>query len=470
MLLAAIVFHGLVISGARGRALYGFLATAAVLYFAHYLVFVRRTNGDVVEILKPVLFFNLLIVVLYYYAGFEFGLVRNDFKVGFTYSNFWDFYYQALTVTEGTFDAINTGYLPASYAISKIFAKLAKWKLGGHEITRTTIFAYCVYLVVFLSPLLLLARQLIAARRFDRETSLFLALFLATCYPVLFAVERGNFVIISFCFLSLMMYFYQRGELRRCAVFAGLLVSLKVLNFLFLLFILRRLRGQLGWFAATVAVATVVSLIALFGFELEKWMMFKTALLSPFGGMIPDAVKQTFVATDGGKLQGMSSIESFRILLRTLIYAVNVNVTTDKPLFNLLMLVVGFGFLVFFYAKRRHQTDWLDEIMVLTAIPMLFHSGAAEYNLILLLAALMLVAAREPSPYNNALLRFASLFLMLSGGIVISLVALGTEPGTSGVFNSATPKSFLVPFSLLAILLTIYSRHRLDRQRTELGG
>ena len=90
LLLFAIAFNT-VVSGAVARGVYGFAATAFVLYFSYYLVFLTKEADGWVDILKPVLFFNLTIVVLFYYAGFEFGFPRNEFKIGFTYSNFWDF-------------------------------------------------------------------------------------------------------------------------------------------------------------------------------------------------------------------------------------------------------------------------------------------------------------------------------------------------------------------------------------------
>ena len=154
ILLLAIIFHSVseiytsgLISRSGVRAIYGLFATSAVLYFSYYFVFLRKPLGEITDIFKPVLFFNISIIFLFYYAGFEFGLARNDFKVGFTYGNFWDFYYQALTAAERTYEAINTGYLPFSYALSIIYAKLLGWKKGFHPITAWTVVIYLSYLV-----------------------------------------------------------------------------------------------------------------------------------------------------------------------------------------------------------------------------------------------------------------------------------------------------------------------------------
>ena len=454
LLLVAIAFN-LVVSQGDARGGYGFFATAFLLYFSYYLVFLRQNADGLVEILKPVLFFNIVIVVLFYYAGFEFGFKRNDFRIGFTYTNFWDFYYQAMTAAEGTFEAINTGYFPFSYAISKLFAVLAGWRPGFHNIRSGTILIYLLFLIVFLSPLVLLARQIVVSKGLRGDTVFCLGLFLAICYPILFAVERGNYAIISFFFLSLMLYFYNAGKLGWCAACAGFMVSLKVVNLLFVVFVLRYCFRRLGVFLGVVLSVTCGSLIFLFGFDFAKWAVFKYALVAPFGHMVPDVAQQLFVATDGGKLQGgAAGIEAFRVLLRTLFLSVNANLTSDIPVWNLFLLAIGGIFIVYFYVVCCKTADWLDEVMVLTTIPLLFHSASAEYNLLLLMPAVMLIASRDSSVYNNTLLRFSGLFLMLSGGVVISLVKVND----AGFFNSATPKSFLVPFSLLGILMTIYMR------------
>jgi|GEM_PF-6873567 len=453
LLLMAIAFNT-VMTRAIARGVYGFVATAFVLCFSYYLVFVRQRKSWV-DILKPVFFFNLVIVVLFYYAGFEFGFPRNEFKIGFTYGNFWDYYFQSLTVAEGTFEAINTGYFPFSYALAKLFTFLSGWRLGYHNIRQATIVIYTVYLMVFLSPLILLGREIIIANRLKGDGVFFLVVFLAICYPILFVVERGNYAIVSFFFLSLMLYFYDRGKHGWCAMCAGFLIALKVVNVVFVIFVLRYCFRQLGIFFGTIISATCCSLIFLFGFDFSKWALFKYALVAPFGHMVRNVAQQYFVATDGGKLQGgAAGFEAFRVLLHTLFYSVKINLVSDVPAWNLFLLALGLVSVIYFYVRCRKSADWLDEILVLTTVPLLFHSASAEYNLLLLMPAFMLIAARGASLYNDALMRFSGLFLMLSGGVVIWLVKVDA----SETFNSATPKSFLIPFSLLGILLTIYTK------------
>lgn len=447
------------------RAFYGFLAAIAVVFYSYYLVFVRKTDGSVIDILRPVFFFNFVIVILFYYSRFDFGLPINDFKVGFTYSNFWDFYYQVLTAADKSYVAINTGYLPFSYAVAKTFAKLAGWKHDIHPIGTRVILIYTLYMAIFISPLFLFAKHVVKTRQFDKDTSFFLLIFLAISYPVLFVVERGNFLILSFFFLSLVVYFYHQGDYRRSAIFAAFLISVKVFNFIYLIFIFRRLSGYWKPFMVTLVLLSLLSLLVIFGFHIEKWGIFKYALTSPVGGMIPDAVQQVFVMTDGGKLQGGSSIDSYRVLIRTLLVGVKQNLTTDMPVFNLACMAIGAVWLGLFYAFRRKQLNWKEEILVLSIIPMLFHAQAAEYNLMLLMPCLMLICADKLTSYQEVILKLSGLYLMLSGGVVIALIDQVTSGPASGVYNSVTPKSFLVPFSLFGILWTIYFKRELHVNR-----
>ena len=153
---------------------------------------------------------------------------------------------------------------------------------------------------------------------------------------------------------------------------------------------------------------TCCSLIFLFGFDFSKWALFKYALVAPFGHMVRNVAQQYFVATDGGKLQGgAAGFEAFRVLLHTLFYSVKTNLVSDVPAWNLFLLAMGLVSIIYFYVRCRKTADWLDEILVLTTVPLLFHSASAEYNLLLLMPAFMLIAARGATLYNDALMRFS---------------------------------------------------------------
>ncbi len=163
------------------------------------------------------------------------------------------------------------------------------------------------------------------------------------------------------------------------------------------------------------------------------------------------------IETDSGKLSGgATGFEAFRILLRALFYSVKDNMTSDSAALNLVMMVVGVACICCFYLFCCRRTDWVDEILILATVPMLFHPASGSYNLMLVLPAMMVIARQKPSAYDAGMLRFAGLFLMLSSGIVISTITCCYD--VPGRYTSVTPESFLVPFSLLSILLMIFAR------------
>lgn len=450
LLLLALVYH-LVAHKFHGRSLYAVVSAYAVLYFGYYYLFRYRAES-LWQLLKPIFYFNLAIVILFYLGRFEFGLASNDFKVGFTYGNFWDFYFQALTVSDQTYKAANTGYFPFAYAISKLFAFLGGWRNGLYEVNGTMIRLYVVYLLLFLSPMILLIQEMKKSCKLDQERTWLLGIFVVVSYPFLFAVERGNFAIVSFFFLALMAYFYQRGQLRYCAVAGALLLSVKLLNIIFLLFLIRRCRKYWREFLLVFAGVSLLSLIYLFGFDYQKWAIFKLALLSPLQGLFPDLFKESFVVTDGGRLQGMTSIDSFRVLLKTLVTNATMNATTNIPVLDAVLMLVGVALLAFFYLRCARNASWQEELIIVLCVVMAFHSGAAEYNLLLLLVPLAYLAGEPMDGHVGQLMRYVGICLMLSGGVVLYLVAL---PEPSGFYNSASPKSFLVPFGLVAGIVTI---------------
>lgn len=454
LLLVAVAYHSFV-AGLHVRSIYGLVATATVIGFGHYVVFGRRVL-DPIMILKPVLFFNVVIVVLFYYGSLEWGLTHTEFKAAWYFGNFWDFYAIVLSQAERTYQWVSTGYLPFAYALSKVFAKLMMWSPDHHDFNTRTSLVYFGYVFVSMSPLALLGRGVAVANRLSKEQIFFFAVFLMTCYPVFFTVERGNYVMVSFFFLGLAIFSYDRGRSHWAAFFLGLLVALKVFNVVFALFVLRRCYRQFGTFVVTVLATSLASLIYLFRVHPVQWAIFKSVFLVPVGGMV--ATVAAPIETDSGKLSGgTTGFEAFRILLRTLFYSVKDNMTSDSATLNLVMMVVGIACIGCFYVFCRRRTDWVDEILVLAIVPMLFHPASGSYNLMLVLPALMVIACRKPAAYDAAMLRFAGLFLMLSSGIVISTITCCYD--VPGRYTSVTPESFLVPFSLLSILAMIFARN-----------
>jgi hypothetical protein len=236
-------------------------------------------------------------------------------------------------------------------------------------------------------------------------------------------------------------------------VAGALLLSVKLLNIIFLVFLIRRCRKYWREFLLVTAAVSLLSLIYLFGFDYEKWAIFKLALLSPLQGLFPSLFKESFVVTDGGRLQGMSSIDGFRVLLKTLVTNTSINDVTDIAALDAVLMLFGAVLLIFFYIRCARNASWQEELMVVLCVVMAFHSGAADYNLLLLLVPLAYLADESMEGHVGRLMRYAGLYFMLSGGVTLYLVAVTTDPNTA--YLTASPKSLLVPFGLVANIAII---------------
>lgn len=431
------------------RPIYAILISPLVLVFCYIYCF-KKKSILVIDIYKPIFFFNIIIIIIFTYSKYEFNLPLNDFKIGFTYSNFWDYFYQLMLFSDGTFKTINTGYLPLSFAISKFFALVSNADGANFVVTSRMVASYLLYLLIFLSPIVLIIRHVGRTLKLNSEGLLLVTIFLFTSYPLMFCIERGNFVIASFFFLTLFSFAYYRNKIDLSIIFMAFLINLKLLNFIFLIFFIRRFKGSYLKLFFYSLVINLGSLIYLFKVDLSKWALFKLAFISPFQGLFPGLFVEKFVATDGGRLQGMSFVDNFRVLLNTLFNNISINATTQIPLIETILIVFGLLMVIVFYLKCRNLISWIDELIFLVAIPIVFHSGSADYNLILLVPLLSLLLKEVMDHDSASILRYSGLFMMLSGGVVIYLVT-----AHEGIFNSASLKSLLVPFGLIGILMTI---------------
>ncbi len=450
------------------RGIYGSVASSVVVLFGYYTVYIRRKSNSAYDALSHIFYFNLVVVILSYYAGLEWGLPATEFRIGFSFGNFSDFFFNLIAVTDRFSNAwyvkfgISGGAFPFSYAIANIFATLMGWSAGITSIDPAKIDGvskalYAVYLVIFSVPIVFVVLRSLrrAAWRFSA------LLFLAISYPVMFEVERGNFVLVSAALLSLALYAFLHERKNTAATLFGVLMAVKLLNIIFVFFIVRNLWRKLPYAAGSFIVVTIGSLIYLYGFHLQNWEIFLKAAYAIFGG------DHTPHLTDADKMAGgVVGIEGYLVLVHSLFMGLTHNIVSQSHIFDLITMAIGAACLVLFYVTARNPrigvADWADEIMVLLVVPILFHPAAAAYDLVLLIPPLAIMAGRPFGEYENVLYRYSGLFFLLSEGIVIgNVINYPNRP----LITSITPMSFVVPFSLIGMLVTILSRGKFQDGR-----
>lgn len=355
-----------------------------------------RTKFTMRSAFITILSLNILFLLLAYLHGYEVGGPRQAFRIGFTYSNFWDFYYQLLTVSDETYTAIATGYLPFSWLFAKLYAVLDGWSGNGPDLKASTKLYYFSFFLISVAPLLLFANAV--RERWGVERALAFTLFVAISYPIIFVFERGNFVLLSFGFLTLAVYAHWRKNQWLTMFFFSAFFSLKVVNFLLILTYARTFGMRKLFLMLSLALAIqTVSLFLVTG-DISQWQMFAEAFYSPFQGMlnyfnitpISKGFEMEFIVTDGGRLQGMTSVDTIRVLVFTILNDVKLNLTSITPELNLLYNFVGVIALVYYFLRHWRSFDFYTEIIALLTLLMFIHTGSAEYNLILLIPLILI--------------------------------------------------------------------------------
>jgi len=244
------------------------------------------------------------------------------------------------------------------------------------------------------------------------------------------------------------IYSIQRDRLRLAAMFAGLLISFKIINVVQLLFVIHLLRPPDWRLHCYGFGATTFSLLILFQLDTHKWAMFVGVVISALNAVLSEAPQH--MRDWGGVLAGVTTgFEAVRVLLRSLLLNVQQDSISDWPPMDQALRALGCATIVFFHLRRRH--DAMNELLFLAIVPMLTHPAFASYNLLLMLPPLLVIAARPLDLHNEPMLRLSIPLFLLSGGIGVALVSLGREADGTVLSTSITPESYLVPFSLFGM-------------------
>ena len=135
----------------------GFLLALFLLIFVDNYIF--KKHQSLHEALPPIVLVNIFLLLLFYVIRYELRIPLNYFRVGFTYDNFWDFYYQLLTAADGSYKTVSTGYLPLSQAISKFLAKIDRWNGLSPNVSVRTINTYIIFYFICISPIFLYLKR-----------------------------------------------------------------------------------------------------------------------------------------------------------------------------------------------------------------------------------------------------------------------------------------------------------------------
>lgn len=199
--------------------------------------------------------------------------------------------------------------------------------------------------------------------------------------PFLFALDRGNSVIIALLFIMLFLKWYTSTNIlfRMCSYVAlGVATGIKIAPFILILLILRR-REYLNTVIAT-GITALVFLVPFIFTDGNLWILAKNLSFT-------SSLFQGFTYLPNGKLEmiGYGVYVNFVNLMNFLGRFFNFNAAFIGKYLNSTLLFIG----CFIVLAKRNMEEW-KAVTILIGLIILFPGFSAIYNLIYMIPPLIL--------------------------------------------------------------------------------
>lgn len=319
------------------------------------------------------------------------------------------------------------GYLPFGYLVSFLFSLTRPWIIS----LAIFITLFITYLIWYIINTLYRNKKLNFAERLNALTLVLLT------YPILFILDRANFDIIVFIFISLFVYLYQRGRLTLAVLLLAFPIAMKGYPLVLLTIPLldKRIRDILLTGGLTFAL------------EIVSLAVFKGGLAIEFSKMLASFGTSYSIAFGSG------SLVRFNSSLFTLLLFLKPSLITSSW-FNraYVLLVTAFFFIITFVIYKNNYPFW-RRLLIITLMMILFPQSSGDYRLLMLYPPLLLfLAQNEKSSIDK---------------VTTILLGLILIPKAYYVFYSDVNIGIILNPMLLTILLIIVSIPLKTQRRTD---
>ena len=342
----------------------------------------------------------VLIIIAGFVCAVVFHSVNNFMGRGYPYNTFLfrpdDRFMDFFNPLRGSFDLdpynparINFigGYLPFGYFVSFVFSLIHPWTI-----------ALSIFISIFIAYLIWYVHNTLYRHRWTAPLewiNVFVLVLLT--YPVLIILDRANFDIVVFIFITLFVYFYERKQFTFSILLLSIPIAMKgyPLVLLAIPFLDRRFRDIFLSIGLTI-ILEVVSL-----------SVFRGGLIAEFNKMIISFGTAYSIAFQSGSLiRFNSSLFTFLLFLNPSLIA--------SPWFNRgYVLVVLFVFLAIMGIIYKNNYSFWRRLLIITVAMILFPQSSGDYRLILLYPAIMaFLVAREQLSTDSAIATLLALILI----------------------------------------------------------
>jgi hypothetical protein len=315
------------------------------------------------------------------------------------------------------------GYFPFGYLVTYLFSILRPWDIS----CLLLILVFVVFLWNFNK------RSLFGKQKI--QSSQILAIFVLTflTYPVLFAIDRGNFDMLVFIFIALFVYFYQKGNKTVATLLLAFPIAMKGYPvFLLTIPLLDRRFKDFG-----------LAVILTGALEIFSLSVFKGGLIVEFGKMITSFISAYSIAFVGG------SVLKFNNSLFTFLLFINPSLIATSWFGQVYFYASIFIYVLLCIVMYKKQFPFWKVLFIVSLMMILLPQSSGDYRLILLIPALLTFVSKENSS------RWELLAVILSGLILIPKAYLW-------FYNSAHELTetnigiFITPILLFILVVTLF--------------
>lgn len=268
--------------------------------------------------------------------------------------------------------------------------------------------------------------------------------------PLIYSLDRGNYLILSVFLLVLFCHFYGKND-KASAIFLALAACLKVYPVVFfLVFFLGKKWKPLILGLTSGAVVTGLSMLVFQGNYFKNFFYFMKNILA-FSGGVPDDSAFYYRYAVG-----------FRSLLSTPILMINHSMPKDIPI-SQLNLLTGAAFLILVIVLCCLDKRPWRQMMYLCFFMILFPTPSFFYNLSYLIAPLLLLLFKEERESLDIVYVIGIALLMIPKSYHYTLVEFSDGSAYVGIETFLNP---LIMCFILILSFIVVLRERGKRRKT----
>lgn len=286
----------------------------------------------------------------------------------------------------------DTSYPPFALLFAYPFSKLANYNLSYASNTARTFagnMSFYIFIMMFISVMFSFLYKNI--KLYKKSLILFFSL------PVLFLIDRGNYLIFSFMFLYMFITFYHNPKFKNLSlIFLALAISLKIYPIVFLLLLLsdRRYKDILKVLFFTT-ILSVIPLLFFKGGFVENLIACFNNIVTFSGGYVNPLLELIYTIS----FQALFKIPTMLFSNGLLIY--------DFSFYSNLILLFGWLLIAFFVFFEK---SFFKKVLIITIASIFLIPISYIYNLIYLFIPIMLFLKTKEEIKNE---KFYLIFLGL---------------------------------------------------------